>query len=78
VVAERAEPAALAGKGQQVLVLAMVAADAGEAALEITAFQEFVDYLGDNGAQQPITGLVRLGINLLELIIVAAGALPQR
>ena len=58
LVAGGAEPAALAGKGQQVFVLAMVAADPGEAALQVAAVQELVDHLGDDGAQEAVAGLV--------------------
>lgn len=54
LVAGRTEPAALAGEGQQVLV---VAADAGEAACQVAASQEFVDHLGNNGAQVTEAGV---------------------
>ena len=40
LVTGRAEAAALAGEGQEVLVLAMVAANPGETALEVAAFQD--------------------------------------
>lgn len=59
-------------------MLAVVAADAGEAALEVAAVEEFVDHLGDDAAEEAIAGLVLLRINLLELGIVAVSALPER
>ena len=78
LVAGGAEPAALAGKGQQVFVLAMVTADAGKAALQIAAVQELADHLGDDGAQEAVAGLVNFLVSPLELIVVPAGALPER
>ncbi len=59
-------------------MLTLVAAYAGEAALEVAAVQEFVDHLGDDGAEEAIAGLVLLRIDLFELGIVAVGALPER
>ena len=78
LVAGGAEPAALAGEGQQVLMLAMVAADPREATLQVAAVQELVDYLGDDGAQEAVAGLVLLRIDVLELVVMAVGALPER
>ena len=78
LVAGRAEPAALAGKGQEVLVLAVIAADAGKPSLQITTLQKLVDHLGDDGAQDAVARLVKFFVNFLELVIVPAGALPQR
>jgi hypothetical protein len=78
LVAGGAKPAALAGEGEQILVLAMVAPDAGEAALQVAAVEEFVDHLGDDGAEEAVAGLVLLGIDFLELVVVAVGALPER
>ena len=78
LVAGGAEPTALAGESEQVFVFAMVAADAREAALQVAAVEEFVDHLGDDGAEEAVAGLVLLGIDVLELVIVAVGALPKR
>jgi hypothetical protein len=78
MVARRAEPPAFAGKGQQILMLAMVATNPGEAALQVPTVQEFVDDLGNDGAQGTVTRLVSLRVNLFELVIVPAGALPER
>ncbi len=50
LVAGRAEPAPLARERQEVLVLAVIAADAGEPAFEVTAVEELVDHLRDDGA----------------------------
>ena len=41
----------------EVLVLAVIAADAGESACQIAAVQELVDHLRDDRAQEPIAGL---------------------
>jgi predicted DNA-binding transcriptional regulator YafY len=57
LVAGWTEPAAFAGEGQQVVFLAMVAADAGEPALQIAAVHELDDHLGDDGPQKAVTGL---------------------
>ena len=78
LVAGGAEPAAFAGEGQQILVLAAVAADPGEAAFEVAAFEEFVDDFGDDGAQAAIARLVSRRVNRLKLAVVAVGALPER
>jgi hypothetical protein len=61
LVAGEAEPAASAGEGQEVFVLAMVAADAGEAAGQVATFQELVNHLGDDGAEEAVAGLVLAG-----------------
>jgi hypothetical protein len=76
LVAGRAEPAALARKSQQVFVLAMVAADPGEAARQVAAFEELVNDLRDDGPQATEARLVLFGINPLELVVVAVDALP--
>jgi hypothetical protein len=78
LVARRTKPPAFAGKGQQVLVLAMVAPNPGEPALQIAAVQKLVDHLRDDGPQEAVARLVPLGINLLELLVVAVGTLPER
>ena len=77
LVAGGAEPTALAGKGQEILMLTMVAPNAGEAAGQVAAFQKLVNHLRDDGAEDSVAGLVLLGIEFLELVIVAVGALPQ-
>jgi hypothetical protein len=56
----------------------MVAPNPGEPALQIAALEELVDHLWDDGPQAAVAGLVLLRICLLELVIVAVGALPQR
>ena len=78
LVTRRTEPAAFAGKGQQVFVLAMVAADPGEPAFQVAAIEKFVNHLGDDGAQPAVTRLVSIRIDLLKLVIVPVGALPER
>jgi hypothetical protein len=77
LVAGRAEPAALAGEGEQELVLAMVAADASEAAGQVAAFQKLVNYLRDDGAEDAVAWLVLRGVSVLESIVVAVGTLPE-
>ena len=47
----------LAGEGREVFVLAMVAANAGKATLQVAAVQELVDHLGNDGAQDTIARL---------------------
>jgi hypothetical protein len=39
-------------------VLAVVAAHAGEAALQVAAIEELVDDLRDDGAQEAVAGLI--------------------
>ena len=77
LVAGGAEPAAFAGEGQEVFVAAVVAADAGEASVEIAAVEEFVDDLGHDGAQGAEAGLVVLGVDFDKRGEVAVGALPE-
>ena len=55
----------------------MVTADADEAAVEIAAVEEFVDDLGNDGAQRAEAGLVVLRVEFNELGEVAVGALPE-
>ena len=74
LVAGGAEPTALAGKGQQVFVLAVIAADAGKPPLQIPTLQELVDHLGDDGAQDAVARLVKFFVTFFELVIVPAGA----
>jgi hypothetical protein len=45
LVAGGAEPPALAGKGQEILMLTMVAPNPGEAAGQVAAFQKLVNHL---------------------------------
>src|ERR1035441_4714939 len=78
LVAGRAKPAAFTGKGQQILMLAMVAANPGETALQIATLQELVDHLRDDGPQETVARLVLLRISPLELLVVAVDALPDR
>jgi hypothetical protein len=56
----------------------MVTAHADEAAIEVSAVEEFVDDLGDDGAERAEAGLVLLGVRFDELGEVAVGALPER
>ena len=77
LVAGGTEPAAFAGEGEEVFVAAVVAADPGEAAVEVAAVEEFVDDLGDDGAQGAEAGLVVVRVALDERGEVAVGALPQ-
>ena len=55
----------------------VVAADAGEAAVEVAAVEEFVDNLEHDGAQGAEAGLVVVRIGFDELGEVAVGALPE-
>src|SRR4030042_1245215 len=55
-VAAGTEVAALAGEGEQVLVGAGVAADAGEAVLDESAGEEPLDDRGDDGAPRAVGG----------------------
>ena len=55
-VATWAEPAAPAGKGQQVFVMTVRAADPGETLLEIAAFEIGAHHLGDNQAVDILLG----------------------
>src|ERR1035437_376475 len=59
-------------------MLAMVAANPGETALQVAVLQEFMHHLGDDAAQHTVARLISLRISRLELVIVAVCALPQR
>ena len=52
------EPAAFAGKGQEVFVLAIVAANAGKPAFEGAAVDEFFHDLFDHRAKGAVLGLI--------------------
>ena len=77
LVAGGAEPAGFAGEGQQVLMLAMVAVNAGEAARQVAAIEILVDHFRNDGAQQAVTGLVLFGVDLFEVVVVAVCTLPE-
>jgi hypothetical protein len=62
------EPAAPAGKGQQVFVMTVRAADPGETLLEIAAFEIGAHHLGDNRAVEAILLAKPLVIYLFEMI----------
>ena len=65
LVAGGAEPAAFTRESQEVFLLAMVAAEAGEAAVEV-AVEEFMDDLRDDRAQGAEAGLVVLRVDFDE------------
>ena len=77
LVAGGTQAAAFAGEGQQVFVTAVVSADAGEAAVEVAAVEEFVDDLRDDGAQGTEAGLIVVRVGFDELGEVPVGALPE-
>ena len=77
LVAGGAEPTALAGEREQVVFLAVVAADAGEPMLEVPAVQKLVHYLGDDGPQETVTGLVAFLVDRLEGVEMPGEALPE-
>jgi hypothetical protein len=58
LVAGRAGPAGFAEEGEECVEAAVVTADAGKAAFEGAAVEEFVDALWDSGTQWPVTGLI--------------------
>ena len=65
-------------QGVEVFVAAMVAAEAGEAADEVAAVEEFVHDLRDDRAQGAEAGLVVVRLEFDEGGEVAVGALPER
>ena len=77
LVAGGAEPAAFTRESQEVFLSAMVAAEAGEAAVEVAAVEEFMDDLRDGRAQGAEAGLVVLRVDFDEGGEVAMGALPE-
>ena len=78
LVAGGAEPAPLAGEGEQVLVLAVVAPDAGEAVFQVATVQKLVNDLGDDRAQEPVAGLETLFVGGKKGVEVPGQALPER
>jgi hypothetical protein len=77
LVAGRTEPARFTGKSEKSVEAAVVTADAGEAAFEGAAVEEFVDDLWNGGTQWPVTGLVVVRVTGEEGGKVAVGALPE-
>ena len=73
-----AEPAGFAGESQQVLVLAVVAPDAGKAALQYPAIQELLYDLRNDGPQATVARLVLFGVAFHKLLKMSPGALPKR
>jgi hypothetical protein len=77
LVAGGAEPASLTGEGEQVVLLAVIAADAGEAVFQVPAVQELVHHLGDDGPQVAVAGLVAFLVDRLKAVEMPGEALPE-
>ena len=77
LVAGGTKPTALAGEGEQVVFLAVVTADSGEAPFQVPAVHELVHHLGDDGAQKAVTGLIPLFIHRLKAVEMPGKALPE-
>ena len=60
LVAGGTEPAAFAGEGEQVFMLAVITADTGKPAFEIATVQEFMDDLRNDWAQEAMARLVAI------------------
>ena len=73
-----AEPAAFAGEGKQVFVVAMIAPDSGESAFEVAAVEELVDDLWDDGPQEAVPRLVAFGVGVQKRVKMVVEALPER
>lgn len=71
------EPAAFAGKGEEVFVLTIIAADPGEAAFEDAAVDEFLHDLLNHRAKGSVPGLVGVGVAAHEGGLAPLGALPK-
>jgi len=67
-MARWAEVTAFAGKGNQVFVTAVVAADAGETVLQTTAIEIAKDRQPDLRSQIPETGLIPLLVYPLQFL----------
>ena len=77
VVAGGTEPPTLAGEGQQVFVLAVIAANAGEALFQGPALEEFFDDFRHDGAEGTQFGFVGFWVVREEGRVVTLDALPQ-
>lgn len=78
LVAGRAEAAALAREGQQVLVSALRAADAREVPVQDAALLEGLERMPNAVPQGPIGGREAFVIDLEELLEVPLDDLPER
>ena len=76
-MARWAEPTATAGEGEQELMAAVRAADAGEAVGKVTTLEIIVDYLGDDGAEEAVVLDESFGIGLRELVKITVQQIPQ-
>jgi hypothetical protein len=77
-VAVRAEPAAFAGKGQQILVPAIGTAHAGEAALQVAAVEVLAHDLRNDRAQVAEFRFEFQGIDGQEIVEISGDAPPER
>ena len=68
LVATRADAALAAGEADKELVLAIGAANAGEALVQVAAGEEGVHRLADRGPERAVAPLVALGIDPLERV----------
>jgi len=77
LVAGRAEPAPLAGEGQQVFVLAVVATDTGKPLFKGAAVEELAHHLRDDGPQKPVSWLKTRLVAGAKGVEVPFQALPE-
>ncbi|MDA0347437.1 MAG: hypothetical protein O3C20_08540, partial [Verrucomicrobia bacterium] len=77
LMAGRADTALLAGKGEQVVVVAMVASHPQESLGEVTAAEEAFKYFLQFRSQRSEDGLVLGGVGLEEIVKGGFQALPQ-
>jgi len=77
LVAGRTRAALLAGEGDEHLMLAVGAANSGEAFLQVAALQKSLHRLLDDPAPETILGLIALVVDLLERIKVLVKKKPQ-
>ena len=73
-----AEPASLAGEGEEVLVLAVVTPDAGEAWFERAAVDELFHDLFHHRAERTVLEFVGVEVTGHESGLMPLGALPER
>ena len=78
LMAGRTEPSALAREGQQVFVLAMIAADTCETTFESATVDELFKDLGEDGPKGAVLRFVRIGVDGDEGLVMTVDALPQR
>lgn len=78
LMAGGAEPAALAGKGQKVFMLTVIAADASKATFKCATVDKFIEDILNDWTKGAVVAFVGFRVVGHEGVVVAMDAFPER